>query len=435
MKCSHANKSATLLAGILCAAAPIASHVRADETERRRLPPVTSGPSAENATAAQNVGSVQHLLESFKKQKAIVKASQRKPAAETPAPADRKKQEQRWLRSSTSSASFEVARRMIEQSSREYSVGAWASAETSAWEALRRAAEGVEIAARESGQDAGSGQRRLQGSALANLQIARTAIREARDFGGQYGAVDPSAIRRMVMSHETTLLDAQPIHSLSAADAIDRYLDEARVRLSGIASTSVEAAQAMDLLAAIYLGRANARTLPSSTALCLRRAAIQGQPTNPSLALRLGMHLADLGLYDEARWALQHSMNLQPTQEASDALITVLRKSGRGEEASRLIAANQSRTLQSRRQTPRVPEVEQVTPQDFATISKPVTPRRKTNFVTGKLASARMNLLGRSSKTPSDDGVADVEVEVPASEEPKQPSRIRRFFGSLFGSW
>ncbi len=114
--------------------------------------------------------------------------------------------------------------------------------------------------------------------------------------------VDSYSMRRMIMSHQTAVLDSQPIDTLTATDAIDRYLDEARVRLAGIAAKSVEAAQAMDLLAAIYLGRADARTLPSSTALCLRRAALQGQPANASLAMRLGMHLADLGLYQEARW-------------------------------------------------------------------------------------------------------------------------------------
>ncbi len=148
-------------------------------------------------------------------------------------------------------------------------------------------------------------------SALEKLQLARQAIREARDFSGAYGSVDAEAIARMAKSHLTDVLDNQPTLGLSATDAADRYLDNARVQLAPIAAQSVEAAQAMDLLAAIYLSRADARTLPSSTALCLRRAALQGQPSNASLASRLGMHLADVGLMDEARWALEHSMSLE----------------------------------------------------------------------------------------------------------------------------
>ena len=265
-------------------------------------PPSDSTPSSAGRSSGTPSTSVQQLFESFEP---AGKPTQTQPVSLSNSSPARGiggltsgAAAQRWLRTSTSSASREVSRRLIEQASAEYAIGAWASAETSAWEGLRFAAEAVELASRENANSPADGP---NAAALANLQIARTAIREARDFGGQYGAGDRDSIRRMAMSHQTAVLDYQPVDTLTAADAIDRYLDEARIRLSGIASQSVEAAQAMDLLAAIYLGRADVKTLPSSTALCLRRAALQGQPGNASLALRLGMHLADLGLYREAR--------------------------------------------------------------------------------------------------------------------------------------
>ncbi len=339
---------------------------------------------------------------------------------------------QRWLRTSTSSASREVSRRLIEQASAEYAIGAWASAETSAWEGLRFAAEAVELASRENANSPADGP---HAAALANLQIARTAIREARDFGGQYGAGDRASIRRMAMSHQTAVLDSQPVDTLTAADAIDRYLDEARVRLSGIASQSVEAAQAMDLLAAIYLGRADVKTLPSSTALCLRRAALQGQPGNASLALRLGMHLADLGLYREARWALEHSLNLEPSQEASEALVLVLRRSGHSDEAAQLIASTHAAVPHGATRSPRVPQVETLSPEEFASISKPVMKNsQRGGAVTGTLASAKRNFVRVVRGQPDETDTA-MEAAENTTDETEQPSLIRRFFNSFIHVW
>jgi hypothetical protein len=331
---------------------------------------------------------------------------------------------------------------LIEQASTEYSIGAWASAETSAWEALRFAAEGVELASRE-GVSASGG--RGHTPALANLQIARTAIREARDFGGHYGVSDGNSIRRMAMSHQTAVLDSQPVDTLTAADAIDRYLDEARVRLSGIAAQSVEAAQAMDLLAAIYLGRADAKTLPSSTALCLRRAALQGQPGNASLSLRLGLHLADLGLYREARWALEHSLKLDPSPEAYSALASVLRSSGYPDEAARIMASAPAATAEPGTPRTRIPQVETLSPEEFAAISKPVMQNRtESNRVSGMLASAKSNLfrVGRTTPDPEtpDAETPDAETlgndaSTQSPDDAAKPSMLRRFFNSFLRVW
>ncbi len=241
----------------------------------------------------------------------------------------------RWLRSTSSSAAAEVARRLVGQATREFEVGAWLSAETSAWNAVRWAAESVDLAARERGET-------VAATSLRDLQAARDAIREARDFSGVYGPVDGEAIQRMAMSHQTDVLDDESLVGLTATDASDRYLDHARVLLAPIARQSFEAAQGMDLLAAIQLGRADAKTLPSATALCLRRAALQGQPGNASLASRLGMHLADLGLLAEARWALEHSLAIENDPTTASALAQVLRRSGQHDQAAQLLAQIES---------------------------------------------------------------------------------------------
>ncbi len=93
-----------------------------------------------------------------------------------------------------------------------------------------------------------------QSSAADDLRIARTAIREALDFSGVYGDLNTDGVKRIARSHRSEII-TRDRQNISATDAIDQYLNKARVRLSRLATSRVEAAQAMDLLAAIHLGR------------------------------------------------------------------------------------------------------------------------------------------------------------------------------------
>jgi hypothetical protein len=322
-------------------------------------------------------------------------------------------------------------------------VGAWLSAETSAWEAIKWATESIDLAAREHGHS-------QHVSALRQLQEARDAIREARDFSGVYGPLDGDAIRRMAISHQTDLLDDDSMVGLTATDASDRYLDHARVLLAPLARASVEAAHSLDLLAAVYLKRADAKTLPSATALCLRRAAFQGQPDNASLASRLGMHLAELGLLEEARWALEQAMSLEPDPESLQTLVRVLQRSGHQAEAAAWMARFQDQTQGSSRlsRAPhgsvtataadgsqvRIPEIVEVTPQEFASISQPVIPFEESNrSIEATAASAPQPSVSQaktSARTASFQTTPADEAETEA-----KPGLLRRLFGSWKGIW
>ena len=273
-----------------------------------------------------------------------------------------------WLQSSTPSSERKESIQLLDQATREYNFHAWASAEATAWESLRRAAEGIDIAERKTRSPVD----RSVARAARDLQIAREAIRKARDFSGIYGDLDADGVRRIVKSHRTEVLKHE-LADVPATDAIDRYLNEARVRLSRLAAYRVESAQAMDLLAAIHLGRGEPATLPSETALCLRRAALQGQPGNGSLALRLGMQLADLGLDQEARWALEHSLKIEPTREAATTLANVMQRAGNLAAAGQLKSQLRDRFPDNHRQAAvRIPEVVQLSPEEFATLSPSV---------------------------------------------------------------
>ena len=345
----------------------------------------------------------------------------------------------RWLRSTSSSAAAEVARRLVGQATREFEVGAWMSAETSAWNAVRWAAESVDLAARERGEQ-------VAATSLRDLQVARDAIREARDFSGVYGPVNGEAIERMALSHQTDVLDHASIEGLTATDASDRYLDHARILLAPIARQSIEAAQGMDLLAAIQLGRADAATLPSATALCLRRAALQGQPGNASLASRLGMHLADLGLLAEARWALEHSLAIENDPKTANALVQVLQRSGQHDQAARLLAQVQSQLNGSSRlatsqpggqvvagESPiSVPEIVELSPQEFAAISQSVIPAEKT-VRTIPATPASTTIAAKGTDVTEQDSITSIQASKDNPAE--QPGMIRRFFRSLKRVW
>ena len=280
----------TLLLGLLVASAPLASAALAegvgDPAKRkapRRLPAVTATIPADPIQTKRHALATSAEVAACSAEAALNGKSDTSQAATDHTVGIRKDPPARWLRSSTSTASAEVARRLIAQATREYGVGASLSAETSAWTAIRWAAESVDLAQRENGtptsSDAGA-------SALDRLQRARQAIREARDFSGMYGSVDAEAITRMAKSHLTEVLDSQPTQGLSATDAADRYLDNARVQLAPIAAQSVEAAQAMDLLAAIYLRRADAQDASQQyrTLFASRRPAGTAPQCEPCLA-------------------------------------------------------------------------------------------------------------------------------------------------------
>ncbi len=336
-----------------------------------------------------------------------------------------------WLRSGTSSATVQVARRSLDQANAEFRVGAWLSAETSAWEALRLAAESIDQFGQESGQRDNSGRPDL---ASSDLKLARQAMIEARDFSTTFEAPDPQAISRIARSHQTKVLQGEATDKLLGTDVSDRYLDFARIHFATIASRSVEAAEAMDLLAAIYMRRADAKTLPSPTALCLRRAAIQGQPDNASLASNLGIHLSRVGLYREAEWALQHSLAIQPNPVTTDALVSLLTKTGRHAEANAMVASAQNTVSGIGSESKiRVPEITELSPEEFASLSKSVVwPDDGPKLVAPSSIPERTATLA-SARIPADpSNAANVTAQpVIAVSLPETSSPIQR----LKNSW
>ncbi len=163
--------------------------------------------------------------------------------------------------------------------------------------------------------------------------------------------------------------------------------------------------------------------MPSETALCLRRAALQGQPGNGSLALRLGMQLADLGLDQEARWALQHSMAIAPTREAAETLASVLQRGGDRAGAIEFTQQAQRFTAKVASTPPRVPKVEHLTPEQFASVSPSLIPQTQRPHA----VQANVGALPNEDKSDSvqrvsyqPDSGSDQDIGPPGCNRPNQ---------------
>ncbi len=127
-----------LFVGLLAASIPIASPLPAIGPTSLRLPLVSGVDSKATGDrqpqSAPTASSVEGLFESFQQRKTAAQTSSHVTLSAPVAAVAGQTESQRWLRSSSSSAAQQVAQRLIVQSSDEYAVGAWASAETSAWE-------------------------------------------------------------------------------------------------------------------------------------------------------------------------------------------------------------------------------------------------------------------------------------------------------------
>ncbi|TWU65955.1 hypothetical protein V7x_15110 [Crateriforma conspicua] len=274
-----------------------------------------------------------------------------------------------WLASGTSISLDRDASTALADATADYGVGAWASAEDNAWLAIRKAAQSLDCQT--------SSSRDVQ-----QLNQAIDAIREAKDFVGPYAADDPVVLRRLIRSHRTSVaapwLDASQAAVPSCRQLADVYLNHARRMLGDLASRHLVAARSLDLLAAVTLSRKDETTLAGPVALCLRRAALQGQPQNASLALNLGRQLIDVGLYREAHWALQQSYQHQPSAESAELIARLMHQAGEVDAAGRwMIAARQSLQNAGAVATGSpVPEVVHVSPAEFASLSArpPVVP-------------------------------------------------------------
>ncbi|MEM8910763.1 MAG: hypothetical protein AAGC97_03260 [Planctomycetota bacterium] len=363
-----------------------------------------------------------------------------------------------YLPTQTAKSQLQAAQELLQQARVEYTCGAFASAEEYAWQALDRAAQSIDLFyVQQEGMSSQTDRPLMSPAALDRLSRGRTAIREASDFHSGFATADELAVVRIARAHRTPVIrqtlpywkpsrarpqrlggndpgwldpetvdvhtdlqfetelprsrqggvasgtyrNEEDIRLPTAAEAIDRYLDYARSELSFLASESLNAAETMDLLAAIRLGRADSTQLPGPTAICLRRAAVQGQRSNADLAAKLGHHLADVGLLDEASWALRHSLSIQdhPVHRSRLAIIEAQKGSAQGGPPV-MTSAPQPFAHVSRR----MPDVTALSPESFAAISSSVM-SSTNDFQTAPPSPVMAQSVSASPTTKDEDAV------------------------------
>ena len=222
------------------------------------------------------------------------------------------------------------------------------SAASSATDALRLVAQSIDST-------------RSDGSATLGIDAALLAIREAEDFVGRYGHVDALSIARMVRSHETTVLKEIKTTNLSGIVAADIYLDSARQILSTIASSDPLGAHAIGLLAKSYRQRASEAPLALTTSVHLMRAAVAAVPNDRSLAIELASVLEQAKLDDESQKVRAIALQMLVPKDASDdsnSMIAVVGGSN--------VGGNDGLST-----TKQAMQVEQLSPEAFASVSRP----------------------------------------------------------------
>lgn len=348
-----------------------------------------------------------------------------------------------YLATQTAQSQLEIAAKLFKQSQLDYDYRAYASAETAAWQSLEKSVQAIDLAASMNSANANL----PSPDALQKLHRGKRAIIEACDFVGPFAQNDAASIARLARAHETPVVreSLPPIrpnyafanHNVtagpsagslpSASEAIDRYLDFARSQFGELAAQSLLAAQTMDLLAAIRLGRNELDQLPGPTAICLRRAAVQGQSNNADLVGKLGHQLADVGLIDEAKWALGHSLSIAPNP-ANMARLRQLNSI-----PSRAVASQYGQSIlaatQSNANVNRVPEVIALSPTQFASISTSVLPgkRPSTDTSVDRADATRSQTL--ASQTPITQQTSQPQLSRTASASSRPPVQTASHYG------
>lgn len=206
-------------------------------------------------------------------------------------------------------------------------------------------------------------------NATAALETALSAMREAGDFLGRYGNVDSDGIVRMVASHETEVLKNSDLQNLTPHAAADLYLDYARQNLTTAVSGEGQGARLLMLLANAERARkSDDGKVADAIAITCLRAAVGSNPSDPLIASELGFMALRSGQLGEARWALEHSLALQPSTPAMQNLAETYRLAGDTQRAREIVAR-----LPSPEKAPaRSMLVTTVSPSTFAQISPPV---------------------------------------------------------------
>ena len=170
------------------------------------------------------------------------------------------------------------------------------------------------------------------------LSAALLAFTEADDFAVMLGPTtsNPDA-SRLVASHRTPVRPDEGRTQLFAIDALQEYYNFAQDHLRQALQHEPTAARVLYGIARIYQAPSRLATpterLSRAKAIAFLRTAVNIDPTDYAVANELGVALARLGRYEEARQALLLGLAASPQPETWQNLSTVCDKLGQKNQA------------------------------------------------------------------------------------------------------
>ncbi|MEM9587887.1 MAG: hypothetical protein AAGA03_11465, partial [Planctomycetota bacterium] len=154
-----------------------------------------------------------------------------------------------------------------------------------------------------------------------HLATALTALRESKDFGGRYGPLNPPALRRMIRSHETSVLKPSLESVDSPLQAMDAYLRSAESHLVAACGRDVTAGNTLVLLGLIERQMSSPQDVwASAVALTHGRASVQVNPSSAFAYRELGRSLLAQGFAQHATQSLSRSIEISPSRSAYSLL-------------------------------------------------------------------------------------------------------------------
>ena len=167
----------------------------------------------------------------------------------------------------------------------------------------------------------------------AALAEGLRALDEADDFVSPGTLVENDLeLPILVSAHRTPLLQGADLDALTITEARESYYAFAHERLASAIVSGRAGSMALYGLGRLEtrLGETSAQRHPAANhkAIALQRSALSVEPGNYLAANELGVLLARLGQYEEARTALTHSVRLHPEPTTWRNLATVNERLG-----------------------------------------------------------------------------------------------------------
>lgn len=171
-----------------------------------------------------------------------------------------------------------------------------------------------------------------------SLAAGWRALEEAEDFLPQTGRLEADIdLATIVEAHRTPVLKTAPLETLTPLAAFQQYLTFAQEQLAQSTAGEVAGSMALRGLGKVYAGlrhdQAALIAAPEAKAVTLYQASLMAWPENYMAANDLGVLLARGGRLEDARRALQRSVQIQPAAASWWNLALVYSKLGEREQA------------------------------------------------------------------------------------------------------